>query len=469
VTPFTPEPAQPQGHRFRNGIVAVVTVLALLCAGFLVLDYVQGPKLSSATVDTEQVVAQADQQVRLFADQNLATVTKSEVSVAPSVPFTVTTQGQTVSVQFSERLHYSTRYTVRLTGVTSQYQVVRADMHYSFTTAAASIYYLDRADPAQGSGAEDSIIRTGLSGSAHTVVYSASHIQAFTVFPAVLAVVTINDDGTDSLSLVSLSNTAHIEPLALPTRGTIRDLQAESAVGVLGFIFTSAPDDPEYSDDLMTVDLTTTHYVVPVLGLDSKPLGVISWLFLSGTPNVVAQAENHAVLLIDSTTPNAPKQLGVFAALDGGAPDGMSIVVTDAAGPLLLTVANQRTQRLSTAGNDGPLRLLGDGTALVQQAPGTDGTNDLVYEDGTTTRNLFGKAFTGTVVGFDVSPNGQYLAINLVPDGATGGSDGYAVEPESTAITTDFIEIDSGALVRSVTGFDQSWSNGATVLAAPSE
>ncbi len=471
MIPTSTEPRRRDARRFRSGIVAVVVVLAVLCAGFLALDYAQGPKLSSATVDTRQVVSQADQQLRLFTDQNLAKVTRAEVIVTPTVPFTVTSQGQTVAVQFSERLHYATRYTVRLDGVTSQYQDVRSDLRYSFTTAAASVYYLDRADPTQGGDAEDSIIRTGLRGSAHTVVYTARHIQQFTVFPAVLAVVTLDDDHTDSLSLVSLSNTQHIEQLVLPTPGTIEKLQSEPDVGVLGFVFTSTDGSaaPEYSDDLMTVDLTTTHTVTPVLGLDSKPLSVLDWLFLSGTTSVVAQALDQSVLLIDPKNPQNSTPLGVYAGLEGGSPDGRAIVVADVFSRILLTIASGKTRRLEThqvggvVTYGGELQLLGDGTANVQQVAVPDDATGrystyLVYQEGDKTRILYGgKDYKGSIEGYSVSPNGQYVAVNVVPDYAKSVSDGYAVDPESTSITTLFIDIGTGELVRSVTGFDEAW------------
>jgi hypothetical protein len=452
-------------RRFRRGIIATVAVLAVICAGLVALTYGQGPKLSSATVDTTQVVRQADQQLRLFANQNVAKVRASQVSVSPSTPFTVSSSGQVVAVQFSERLHYATAYTVTVRNVTSIYQDVTADLGYRFTTAAASVYYLNRANPT------DNIIRTGLHGSASTIVYSARHIQQFVVFPAVLAVVTLNDDHTDSLSLVSVRHPSQVEHLLLPTAGTIDKLQAEPDVGVLGFVFTSAGDgpDPEYSSDLMTVDLTAAHTVTPVLGLDSKPLSVLDWLFLSGTTSVVAQAYDQSILLIDPKKPAASTPLGVYASLEGSSPDGKSVVVADVFSRILLTIATGKTKRLEThqVGGaktyGGELQLLGDGIASVQQvAVFDDATGQygsyLIYQDGAAARILFGGVdYKGSIDGFTVSPNGQYVAANVVPDYATSVSDGYFIDPKATSITTDFIDISSGAIVRSVAGFDEAW------------
>jgi len=458
-------------RRFWRGIVATVVALALLCGTLIALTSAQGPKLSSASIDTTQVVSQTDQQLRLFANQNLARVTASNVSVSPAAAFTVRSQGQIIAVQFSERLDYGTRYTVQVSDVTSQYQDVRSVLNFAFTTSPASLYYLDRADPKVAGGGMDSIIRTGLRGSARTVMYTARHIQEFTVFPAVLAVVSLNDDHTDALSLVSLANSAQIERLVLPGGGTIKKLHSEPDVGVLGFVFTSAGSSsaPAFSSDLMTVDLTALHTVTPVLGLNGKPLSVLDWLFLSGTTSIVAQAYDQSVLLIDPKKPSASTPLGVYAGLEGGSPDGKEIVVADVFSRILLTIANGKTRRLEThqVGDaktyGGNLQLLGRGTTSVQQVAVVDSASGqyasyLIYQSGEKTRILFGsKDYKGSIDGFSVSPNGQYLAVNVVPDYATSVSDGYFINPRATSITTVFIDIASGAIVRSVAGFDQAW------------
>ncbi len=446
-------------------------VLALLCGGFLVLDYFQGPKLSSATVDTRQVVRQADQQLRMFADQNLATVKRSQVTISPAAPFTVTSSGQQVAVQFSRRLDYATRYTVTIRGARSIYQDQPATLAYSFTTESASLYYLRRADPAASPEGTDSVIRTGLRGNAESVVYTAHHIQAFVAFPAVLAVVTIQDDGTDALSLVSLKDPSVVEHLLLPGAGTIDKLQASSDAGVLGFVFSSAGSsaDPPYSSDLMTVDLTAQHTVTPVLGLDGRPLSVLDWTYLSGSTRIVAQGADQSVLLIYPKTPKSATPLGVYAALGGSSPDGASVVVADVFSRLRLSVASGRTRRIEThqVGGaktyGGDLALLDDGSASVQQVAVFDTATGqyvsyVIHQSPSDTRVLYGGTdFTGSIDGFSVSPNGQYAAITVVPDYATSVSDGYAVDPRATSVTTVFVNIATGAVVRSVSGFDVSW------------
>jgi hypothetical protein len=454
---------------FRRALAVTIAVLVVLVAALAGLNYLQGPKLSSATVDASSAVAKAGQQLRLFANQNISAVKKSQVTITPAAPFSVNSSGEIIAVQFGTRLSYDTQYRVTVKSVTSLYQDRPQTFRYSFTTAKAQFYYLDRADPTAGGDQLDSIVRTGLSGGRGTVVYSAPHIQEFVVFPQLIAVATLGDDKTGSLSLVSLSG-GPVEQVALPGSGTIGRLEASPDAGMLGFLFTGAGPSGSYSSDLMLVDLTGTHVVQPVLGLDSRPLGVADWQFLSGSTSFVAQTFDQTVLLIDAKKPGSSVPLGQYAELGRSSPDGKTLIVSDVFGKIAYSLADGKETRLPAlpiagAGSfGGDLELLGSGNARVQQVAvfDTSGGNSyrsyLVYEQGTTSRILFQTANgKGSIDGFSVSPNGQYVAVNVVPDVASSVSDGYFVNPKSTSITTVFIDIATGNLVRSVAGFDESW------------
>jgi hypothetical protein len=282
---------------FRRAFAATVTLLVVLCSVFLVLGYLQGAKLSSGQVDPEMVVAQSGQQLRLFANQSIANVTTGQVSVTPATKVTASSQGADIAVQFSDRLDYDTSYTVTIKNVRSLYGQRSTTFRYSFTTAAASLYYLDRAAPgATASGADDpldTIVQTSLTGRSEKVLYSARHIQSFAPFPGALAVVTLNDDNTSSLSLVSLRG-GGVENVLLPGNGVIDNIQSDSEAGVLQFTFTSAGPAAgrQYSNTLMSVDFNTTHTVQPVLGMNSASSPAVP---PSGTADpVLSLAKGHS-------------------------------------------------------------------------------------------------------------------------------------------------------------------------------
>ena len=456
---------------FRRALAVTVIALVLFVAGFAWLNYLQGPKLSSGSVDAGRVVAQGGQQLRLFANQSIRTVAKKHVSVNPAVPFTVSTSGAVIAVQFTDRLRYGTKYSVRVSDVANAFQPRVSTFDYTFTTAPAEIYYLDRADPATGAGQDDSIIRTGLSGSERTVVYSAPRIQQFVVFAQAIAVTTLGDDATSSLSLVGLSSKL-VEQIPLPGPGAIDELRGESNAGLLGFVFTSAGPvvAREFNSVLMRIDLSGAHTVAPVPDLAGTPLKTLGWGFLGGSTSIIAQGEDQTVLLIDASKSAAPVPLGQYTELGRSSPDGKTIVVSDVFGKIAYSLADGTKTRIpslpiagaSTYGGD--VVLLGKDMARVQQvavfdsATGGKFQSYLVYESGTTARILYQtKDDAGSIEGFSISPNGQFVAVNVIPDYANSVSDGYPVDAQSTTIRTVFIDIARGAVVRSVEGSEESW------------
>ena len=145
-------------------------------------------------------------------------------------------------------------------------------------------------------------------------------------------------------------------------------------------------------------------------------------------------------------------------------------MVSDVFGKIALSLADGTKTRIpslpiagaSTYGGD--VVLVGKDESRVQQvavfdsATGGKFQSYLIYESGTTARILYQtKDDAGSIEGFSISPNGQFVAVNVIPDYAHSVSDGYPVGAQSTSIRTVIIDIASGAVVRSVEGFDESW------------
>lgn len=462
------EKTPPSAASFRRALVVTIAALILLVGVFGGLTYFQGPKLSDGRVDTARVVTQPGQQLRLFANQAITPVKKRQVTITPSAPFTVTGSGDVIAIQFSHQLDYGTRYSVRVDNVVNGEQPQPSTFHYSFTTADAAVYYLDRADPAAGGDQQDSIMRTGLHGVRDTVLYSAPHIQQFAVFPTAFAVSILNDDHTSSLSLVSRPDTSIVEPLLLPSAGIVDQLAA-TQTGILGFVFTPAGAAATDTGTLMTVDLTGAHTITPVLDINSKPLMVSSWDLLGNTSNIVAQALDQSVLLIDRSKPGTPMPLGTFVDLGRSSADGSTIVLADAKSRIAYSVATRKQTRLPSlplAGAPsfgGDVQLIGSGPSRVQSIVVEDQVDAkifrsyLVFETNTDSRILYQVKDNESVEGFSVSPNGQYLAVNVIPNYPASVSDGYFQDAQSTTITTIFIDIASAATVRIVDGFSETW------------
>ena len=441
-------------------------MLALLCALFAVLGYVQGPKLSSAQIDSAQAVVRSGEQLRLFANQPLGSVQDDDVTITPDVDFSVSVSGAIIAVQFAAPLHYDADYEVEVSGVTSRYSDQAATLRYSFSTGTAPLYYLDRGESA-AEGGTDEIVRTTVSSADREVVYSAPGIQNFAILAGAVVVSSDQPDGTSALSLVSLDD-GGVEPLALPGPGTVGQLQASDNAATIGFEFTSAPGSGgEFDATLMTLDLDQGRNVLPVAGLDGAPLQVDTWYFLPGGVSLAASALDGATVLVDTAT-GVVTPLGSFTKFDSVSTDGGRLAVSNAFGPVVLSIDDlSDTEFAPSAIGDaqpypGRFQLMRGGE-LVQQVVLVDYESSsfasiLVADDGEQSRLLYRTVDDrGSIGDFSVSPNDQYVAVEVVPDVGTSVTDGRAVDPQSSDVTTVFVDIASGAIVKSVAGFSVQW------------
>jgi hypothetical protein len=449
--------------RFRRAFVATVTVLVVLVGGFVALTSQQGPKLSSAQIDVGGVVTKSNEQLRMFANQQVRPVTAAQVRITPSARFAVTTAGSVIAVQFANPLRYGTRYRVSVDGVASASDGQSSSITYEFSTESPTLYYLHRS----GGSGPDQIMTTGIRQPSLRVAYSAPRIQAFAAFPHALAVVTLSASGHSSLNLIG--SQGQVEHINLPGAGTVDQLQADEDSGILGFTFTDAGPTPKraYSDTLFTVDPNGTAVPQPVKGLDGQPVSVLDWSFVPSSSDIVAQNIDESTILIDTAKANSVTPLGTFLELGAVAADGKSVVVVDVNGQLQLSLATGKTTRLSPALLHGAT-VMGAAaetltTGWLQQESVYDKkirgfVSHLVLNGAGQARELFHPVNPkGSIESFSVSPNSEYVAIETVPNVSTSVDDGYVVNGRSKSVTTNFVDIATGALVKSVTGFGVQW------------
>lgn len=473
----TDHAARPAASGFRRTLVITFAVLGALTVVLAIVSVLQGPRLSSSAVDTDKVTTDVGQQLRLVANQAVAQVEADQVTVTPDAAVTVSTQGEVIAISFAERLHYATEYEVRVEGVTSVYEDRESTFTAAFSTGAASLFYLDRAP----GDAQDRIVRTGVASTDTEVLFEAPRIQSFAVLDDAIAVATIADSGRSGLALASitpgdLADGGAVEELLLPATGVIGDLAASPESGTIGFTFTSdnaegitGGDGAEFAETLMRVDLLGTHTVEPVAGLDGSPLQVLAWHPLPGTADAVVQTTDSSVLRIDltGTVPDLP--LGQFTALGRPALDGETLDVSDLFGDVQVDLSGGDQQRLETASIDGvvpfggELQLLGGGDDRVQQVAVISQDNAsfrsyIVLDAADGGRVLYQSPDGATSIdGFDVAPNAQYVAVEVIPGVADAPTDGYAIDPRASSLTTLIIDVETGQVVRSLDGFDVSW------------
>lgn len=457
---LTEQDARDAQARWRTRWIAVVTVLAVVCAAFVGLTYFQGPRVSDTQVDASATVERPGQQLRVFANQAVSHVDPSQVVVSPAAPFTVQTSGDVVAVTFTDRLDYDTDYRVTVDGVSSVYQRQTSTLEARFSTPPATLYRLVRGT----GGADDRIERAGLRGADRATVWSAPRIQAFEVFDSAVAVVT--DDGAQSvLSLVSLDGAA-VETLPVPERpGLITRFAADEATTTLAFSFRPTGSDVE---TLYTLPLQGARTVTPVLSLAGQPVEPTDWAFVPGEDDVVVQAVDDSVSVIDLSGVDPVRPLGNYSLLQGVSLDGTTVIAASSLASMVVDLTTGDERPRAPAPVDGVLPFAGplvalDADHVVQQVsvPSDDGLTYrtlVVADDGATSRTLWQPpSATGVIEGFGVSPNGQYLAVESVGEATAPTDYSYTIDPVADGVTTTIVDVASGTVVASYDGFDTAW------------
>jgi len=461
ISPPPPE-ASNSIRSFRRTFAWTVGALSVLCGVLLTLGYLQGPKLSSAQIDTDAVVASSNQSLRLFVNQIIAPVDADAVSVQPEAATTVSSDGDVVSVQFTEALSYNAEYTVTVENVLSPSGGRSSTLSYTFTTGEPQLYYLDRGE------SNDEIVRTGISSQERTVIYAAEGIQEFVPVGDLVAFTTATADRTGTLMLAN-PDTGISEQVLLPEVGEIADLDATRSGALLGFTISSIDPGPidAISHTLYTVDLDRGRDVVAVVGLDGEPMRVVGWQFVPGSTTIVALTTESTLVRVDTTTGLAVP-LGSYFQFDRVSADGSTATVSDTRGSAAVSLSDGVEARLNPSELDGEQPFIGQTDAdaagnlvakmVLVSADGGSFSSILAFDDGDQSRILYQTVDDkGAILDFRVSPNNQFVAVEVQPNSSTLDADGYVMNPRPESVTTYLVEIATGAVTRSVEGFGAVW------------
>ncbi len=422
---------------FRRAFIGLVAALAILCATFVALGYAQGPKLSSAQVDTSAVTEQAGQQLRLFANQPLAAVDISQITVTPDASVSVSTTGDVVAVQFDELLRYDTDYTVRIDSVTGASPSGSSVLEYSFTTAVPALHYVQSTD----SGTQ--IISTTLGGDERVVAYAAPGIRDFAVVGKALAVLRDGDDDSSTLELVSLVD-GLAETIALPADGRVSTIEASTVGTSIG---VGISREGELGQELYTASLEAGRTFTQVVDLAGNPLHVLDWQFLPGTTSFVALSTASSLFVGDSVASTSLTPLGQLRELGGVSRDGLTVTGRDTLGQVAVSLADGSQQRIAVREFDGNPSFIGEAEVLpngevVERVAVSDGKGNfrivLAIDDGSVSRVVYDRNDT-LMDSFAISPNAQYAAVEI------------------DATQTVIVDLGSGAVAQTLPGTSLQW------------
>lgn len=451
-----------RSRTWRRSVLATVGVLAVATVGLGLAGAVRGPRLDGATVAADTALQRAGQRLLLQADQSIDPVTAEDVRVDPATPVEVADDGRTITVRFAETLRALTEYRVTAE-VRGSSTGIAGTIEYAFTTPDLDVAVLRR--DLEG---PDEITARGVSGGDPRVLLRADRIQEFALTRDGVAAVLLADEGPNGRLVLAGSGDDAPQDVPLPGEGRVQQLRVSDTTGHLGFTFTEDGDDVAVSRLLISDPLDPSGVARPVRGLDGEPLSVLDWLFVPGTPYLVAQAFDESLLLVDTTDLDAaPSPLGQHAEVRGLLPGTLRLVVADPLSGGTIDLATGETAPLELPDDGLPpevyrgrlVTLAEDRYAEVVSAPTGGAGFVLDYEvllvdaDGATV--VYDPAPGAAVRDICLSPNGQYLAVE-VQDPA-GELDGYPNVPGRTATTTYFVDLETGAANRGITGFAASW------------
>ncbi|TFD68044.1 hypothetical protein [Cryobacterium ruanii] len=484
----------PAGLRpFRRSLWVLIGALVAACLALVAVNLGSGPRLTAVDVDTTAVVSSANARLVLATNRQLVDVTPEQVSIEPAASFHVTTSANSVVIVFPQPLAYNTDYSVSVRGITGSAIDRESTLSAKFSTSEPSLYYVSRAAPSTDAGARaaDRILRTTTGSTETDVVFTTPNIQDFVPIGSELAVVTVTSDPGSSdptNGLYRVDSDGSAEALNLPGVGLVHDLQAAPGQSLLGFRFDSAADaaGPHYDNVLFVLDLRT-NVSTAVRSREGDPLSVTTWGFLAGGADIVAQQYDSTLVLINpldqsggNPLENEPQfdplvPLGQFANLTAFAPDGVRVAVSDRDRQYVLDLSQGAESIIvpqsvpGTTRYTAELRFLAGGAdstdtdSYVQRVAEFDAATGTVRQylslvQGGAARTVYAPASAvETIVGFELSPNNQFLAVQIVPNRETERSDGYPVNTQSTDATTLFVNMATGEVRRSVVGFNATW------------
>ena len=453
-------------------LLTTLVILAVLAGGLALLNTTRGPRLQSAAINLESVITGPGQRLQFIADQPIADIARDQITMTPDAPVSVAVDGTAVTVTFDDALQYNTEYSIQIDPVIGLFQGARSSIEYEFTTADVELFTLfrDTRTTADGMKLPDAIQRGTLFGAGSgDVVFTADRIQEFAVLPGHLAVVTLDPENRNHLTIFSLTDDTELE-IAIPADVVLTDLLASGSTNLVGFTLAGDPADGDDGpvDILYTYDVSEQSTVPQaVLGVDRQPLPVSDYVFVPNRTSLVAHGPDEAMYLIDVAADDDIVPLGQHTELRGLIPGTNSLVVADPTQGSTIDLSDGTVTALelpddSEIGDAIPAQMevvSPDGRYVrLYHAWGSDGSPRplLALTDQSGTSFVYEPASPNTEIrDFCVSPNGQYVAVET--GSQDGESDNYPTLPATSATMTTFVDLATGVSVRSINGFLPHW------------
>ncbi|GGM33777.1 hypothetical protein [Microbacterium saperdae] len=446
-------------RRFVLTLVAVLGVLVLLGTGLGILSLLQGPRVTNVQSDAAQAIESSGSRVILTANQSLAAIDASQVTVEPAAPFTVDASGRSVGIRFTVPLDDDTEYTIRVSDVVGVGGGPKTELSTTFTTPPASIFLLRR-----DVDGDDKIFRTDLTGEKAVPVFSADKINDFRATSTQLVVAVEEKEG--STLLVMNRDGSEPRELELPGVGNVRAVQVSERGGLVGYSYS----DRELSDTEGRASVLVTQSLQgddepQVIEVADKEASVFAWQFVPDSAAVLFIDFDGALSLVDRSSDAGVQSLGLAANIQGVSRGTYTAIVERLDGTVVeLNLTDGSEVPLAASDPD-----YGTATTITPFPGGTlrhvvardengipSGQAIIRVDDDGTAEPLVEVASTDSILQACASPSGQYAAVVIAPDLANNAYDEMLL-PLPQNMETHLIDLRTGKELVALTGFDVSW------------
>ena len=446
--------------RYRRGLAAVVAALAVIGGAAATVSVVQGPRATAIQQDPSGAISASGSRIIFTANEPLAVIDPTQVTVTPATDFTVDVSGRTVGIRFPTALHADTKYTVAIDDVAGAGGGPKSTFETSFLTPKAEVLTLER-----DANADDRIVAHTLGDDGAKVILEASQIDDFRVTSGYIVATLVDDDGAMHV-IVTSRDTGERHEIPLPGAGTVTGLQVSERGQLYGFAFTDAhaASGQGRINVLFTGSLASADPPSSVITGGEEP-SVDRWRFVPETSSLLLNSFEGDLTLVDRDSADGEvSSFGTALSIEGVARSTYTALIDRLEdGIVELDLATGQSRPVDNL-------ELSDDTVLAHILPLPGGTLRSYAQlvDGIPTTSRIMRTGSGgemhEVAHTDrgeilqqmcASPSGQYVALTI-SDSSGAPFDG-GVQPLPELIETRIYDAESGEEKAVWPGFDASW------------
>jgi hypothetical protein len=394
-------------------VVMILSITALLSFS--------PPRVRFVEIEEDSLVRTVNNRVVFHLNQQVELVQKSQIGISPMVDYTTRTEGDMVTIDFSEPLKSDTEYRIKIQDVTSKINGDRTTVDRVFKTSRLQVAYIQRGNVSSDLGyvdvkMPDRVVLASIDGTLATEIFQADKIDQIVAVGDRLAATTVDEDSTHQVVLIDKSG--NHEQLVLPMNSRLSDLKASKDGSILGFRFA---DNPSTNPKLAVYNLLEDSFFYP-LSAGGEEFSVVDWALSNDGSVLALQDDDSNVWLSNMSVEEPLVYVGKYTLINGFSGDSRSLLLSNERSTSVYKLQDGTTEKLEIEDAESypEIRAFeGSDGYFVQRIAYIDAEDEFLStlskaESGAEEKILLrSNTLTTTVLGYILSPNDQYVAVEL--------------------------------------------------------